>query len=94
MFTKSQSGFLTGELYISQLLSITHEVYRSFGCNPPLDVRGSFLDISKAFDKVWYGGLIFKLHGINGKLLNLMQDYLRSQQQRVALDGKTSSGVP
>ena len=61
-----------------------------------------FLDISKAFDKVWYEGLIFKLqtYGINGKLLNLMQDYLLSQQQRVSLNGQTSSwekvlaGVP
>ena len=47
-------------------------------------------------------GLIFKLqtYGINGKLLNLMQDYLRSRQQRVALNWQTSSwekvlaGVP
>ena len=41
-----------------------------------------FFDNSKAFDKVWYTGLIFKLHtyGIIRKFLNLMQDYLCSQQ--------------
>ena len=79
LFTKSQSGFLPGDLCISQLLSITHEIHKSFDCNPPLGVRGTFLDMAK----VWYKGLIFKLqlYGTNGKLLNLMQDYLRSRQQ-------------
>ena len=82
MFTKSQSGFLPGESCISQLLSISHKIHKSFDCNPPLDVIGTFLDISKAFDKIWYEVLIFNLqtYGINGKLLNLMQDYLRSRQ--------------
>ena len=87
LFTKSQSGFLPGDLCISQLLSITHEIHKSFDCNPPLGVRGTFLDMAK----VWYKGLIFKLqlYGTNGKLLNLMQDYLRSRQQQVALNGQT-----
>ena len=77
LFTKSQSGFYSGDSCISQLLSITYEIHKSFDCNPPLDERGTFLDISKAFDKVWYQGLIFKLqtYSINGKLLNLMQNY-------------------
>ena len=102
MFTESQSGFLPGDSCISQLLSITHETYKSFDCNPPLDVRGTFSDISKSFDKVWYKELIFKLqtYGINGKLLNLMQDYLLLRQQQIVLNGQTSSrenvlaGVP
>ena len=70
MFTKSQSGFLPGDSCISQLLLVTFEIYKSFDCNPPLDVRGTFLGISKAFDKVWCEDLICKLqtHVINGKL--------------------------
>ena len=33
---------------------------------------------------------MFKLQksGINGKLMNLMEDYLSSQKQRIALNGK------
>ena len=93
LFTRSQCGFLPGDSCISQLLSTTHKTYKSFDCNPPLDVRGPFLGISKAFDKVWYEGLIFKLqtYGINGKLLNLIQDYLHSRPQRVVLNGQKFS---
>ena len=59
----------------SQLLSITHKIYKSFYCNPPVDITGVFLDITKAFDKVWHDGLIFNLqeYGIDGKLLKLTQ---------------------
>ena len=40
------------------LLSITNEIYQSF--QDGIEVRGVFLDISKAFDKAWHHGLIFK----------------------------------
>ena len=42
-------------------------------CNSPLKVRLVFLGISKAFDKVWYEGLLYKLMsmGISGDLYNL-----------------------
>ena len=90
--TKCQSGFLPGDSCISQLLSITHEVYKSFDCNPSVDVSGSFLDISKAFDKVWHDGLIYKLksYGVENKLLNLIQNYLTNRQQRVLINERTS----
>ena len=67
-----------------------------------LDVRSVFLDMSKAFDKVWHEGLLLKLKqkGINGKLLNLLKSYLSNRKQRVLLNGSESewgeieSGVP
>ena len=40
------------DLCINQLLSINHDVLSAFDMR--LKVRGIFLDISKAFDKVWY----------------------------------------
>ena len=53
VISHSQSGFKPGGFYINQLLSITHDIY--------LGVRGVFLDISKAFDKVWHKNLLYKL---------------------------------
>ena len=52
LFTSSQSGFLPGDSCIAQLLSIIHEIQTAFDENPTVDVRGVFLDLSKAFDKV------------------------------------------
>ena len=55
--------------------------------------RGVFFDISKAFDKVWHEGLLFKLqsYGVDGNLLRLLKNYLAGRQQRVVLNGQTSS---
>ena len=65
-------------------------------------MRGVFLDISKAFDKVWHEGLLLKLslNGISGNLLKLLRDFLYCRKQRVVLNGQNSSwenvnaGVP
>ena len=93
---------MPGDSCILQLLSIADKINSSLDFNPTINVRGVFLDISKAFDKVWHEGLLFKLesYGIGGELLNLFKDYLHESQQRVVLNGQSSSweaiksGVP
>ena len=60
------SGFIPGDSCVQQLIFINHEIYNAFHCNPSLDVRGVFQDISKTFDKVWHDGLTYKLKH-NGK---------------------------
>jgi hypothetical protein len=65
-------------------------------------VRTVFCDISKAFDRVWHKGLIYKHNniGISGRLLLWFTSYLDNRKQRVVLKGCTSSdnyinaGVP
>ena len=53
------SSFKPGDSCINQFFSITHKIYKSF--DDGYQVRGVFLDISKALDKVWHNGLIYKL---------------------------------
>ena len=81
LISPNQSGFKPGDSCINQLLTITHEIYKSF--DEGSEVSGVFLDISKAFDKVSNEGLIFKLkqNGISGSLLNLLCDFLRNRKQ-------------
>ena len=97
-----QSGFRAGDSCVSQLLAITNEIYKSFDCNPALETRGVFLDISKAFDKVWHEGLLYKLksYGVDGCLYSILDNYLQNRKQKVVLSGQSSSwlnvnaGVP
>ena len=98
----SQSGFRPGDSCVHQLLSITHEFYKSFDTNPSLEVRSMFLDISKAFDGVWHDGLLYKLKllGICDKCYTLIQSFLNNRHQRVVLNGESwkwslvKAGVP
>ena len=96
LLNPNQSGFRPSDSCINQLIAITHEIFEAFDCNPSLEVRSVFLDISKAFDKVWHEGLIYKIKsmGISGELLNLLENYLSDRYQRVVLNGQTSSWTP
>ena len=88
-----QSGYRRGDSTVKQLLSITHEIYKAF--DKGHEIRAVFLDISKAFDKVWTQGLIFKLKkiGIEGEMLDILCSFLEDRQQRVTLDGENSDWV-
>ena len=59
LISENQSGFQPGDSCINQLLLITNEIFASF--ENELEVRSVFLNISKALDKVWHEGVIFKL---------------------------------
>ena len=96
LLNPNQSGFRPSDTCVNQLITITHEIFETFDCNPPLEVRSIFLDISKAFDKVWHKGLLYKLKsmGISGELYNLLENYLSGRFQRLVLNGQTSSWAP
>ena len=92
LLNPNQSGFRPSDSCMNQLLAITHEIFEAFDCNPSLEVRSVFLDISN----VWHEGLIYKIKsmGISGELLNLLENYLSDRYQRVVLNGQTSSWTP
>ena len=66
LISQNQSGFKPGNSCINQFLTITHKIYKSF--DACLDIRAMFLDMSKAFDKVWHQYLLYRLkqNGILG----------------------------
>ena len=92
----NQSGFRSSDSCITQLLAVTHEIFEAFDCNPPLEIRSVFLNISKAFDEVWHEGLLYKLQSmcISGKLSKLVENYLSGRFHRFVLNGQTSSWRP
>ena len=102
LITKNQSGFRPGDSTTSQLMDLVDEIHHAFDNTQSLEFRAIFLDISKAFDKVWHDGLIFKMrqNGVSGQLLNVFQDYLKNRNHRVVLNGfqadysTIESGVP
>ena len=75
LLNSNQSGFRSNDSCESQLLSIVHDIYSSFDCYPSLEVRGIFLDISKAFDRVLHEGLIYQIQytGISCTPLKLIK---------------------
>ena len=102
-FAKSKSGFLPSDSCISQSLSTVPDINYYFDCDPTIDIRGVFLDISKVFDKVWHNRTLFKSvnHTVKGKLIKNLLKLIRTPYQRVViLNGKTctwelvKSGVP
>ena len=102
LINKNQSGFRPSDFTTNQLLYLLDEIHHAFDSTESLEVRTVILDISKAFDKVWHDGLIFKLeqNGTSGDLLKLFQNYLSNRKQRVVQNGSYSdyssieSGVP
>ena len=96
----NQSWFKPGDSCTNQPLSITHEIFQTF--DEGFEIRSVFLDISKAFDKIWHKGLIFKLsqNVISGNLPELLSDILSHRKQRVVLNGQkyawenVNAGVP
>ena len=65
---------------INFYLSLT--IFASFDAGP--EVRTVFLDISKAFDKVWYDGINFRLtqNGTSRNLLNLLHDSFKGKKTK------------
>ena len=100
LISEHQSGFRPGDSTTNQLLYLVHTIHLAL--DEQKEVRSVFLDISKAFDKVWHVGLLFKLQqiGIDGILLKLFKSYLSNRNQRVVINGFESewglieAGVP
>ena len=100
IITKFQSGYQPGDSPVQQLLELYDIILEAM--DDGKFVKFVFLDVSRAFDRVWHKGLLSKLYaiGIRGHLLNWFSSYLSMRRQRVVISGQTSSwkyvnaGVP
>ena len=91
LISPNQSCLKTRDSCINYMLSIVQEICRSFGYD--YELRGVFLAICKAVNKVCRSGLLCKLrqNGITGTLLNTLTDFLKYRKQRVGLHDQHSS---
>jgi hypothetical protein len=100
LLTPHNSGFKPGDSTVNQLAFLYHTFCEALDMKK--DIKIVFCDISKAFDRVWFKGIIYKLRrlGISGNLLNFFKNYLLNRKQRVILNGQHSewgnikAGVP
>lgn len=100
LISREQHGFLPGRSCTTQLLEVLDR------CTEILDRGGSvdmiYLDLAKAFDSVPHQRLLSKIrsYGIEGRVLDWLQDFLIGRLQRVMIGGEGSkwssvaSGVP
>ena len=91
LLIEQNSGFKWKDSTVNQLLKIVHQIYQDI--NSGKDTCLVFLDVSKAFDKVWHKGLLFKLRqlGIAGTLYDWLEHYLTARSQKVVINGISSS---
>ena len=100
LLSDRNSGFKKNDGSINRLLYLCDKIYKGFENEKEIAIV--LLDVTKAFDKVWHKGLLFKLQqfGVGGNLLAWFSSYLNMRSQKVVIKGKSSSlkhllaGVP
>lgn len=103
LLPKEQFAFRKGHSTTDQVLYLTQKIKDSQNIKPTNHTIAVFLDLSKAFDKVWWNLLILKLHDnfqIKGSALSWIADFLKARLFRVKYHETLSSwyklhqGVP
>ena len=98
--TPLQSGFRHGDSMTNQLLHTYHTICEAV--DKGKEVGAVFCDISKAFDRVWHKGLLFKLQtiGCTDSIVDWFLSYLSYGRQQVVINRQASdwasvlAGVP
>ena len=93
LINPTQSGFRKNRNTEDQVAYITQEIENGF--QQKMKTLAVFVDLSKAFDKVWKEGLLLKLtrKNVNNKMFSWIKSYLFQRTARVKLDGHTSNIV-
>lgn len=99
--SECQSGFRKNDSTVQQLIKLVHDIAKSLDKHE--ETKSIYLDISKAFVKVWHSGLLHKMEnlcGIQGLTLKFFKSYLSGRVQKVVMENmssglkRTTAGVP
>ena len=90
LIKSTQHGFMPRRSCLTNMLEYLEELTKLVDKGHSVDVV--YLDFAKAFDKVPHLRLAQKCegHGIQGKVLDWIVEWLAGRQQRVVLNGKLS----
>lgn len=94
LLINEQFGFRQQHSTTHQLLRMVDKITNGYNTNRATGVV--FLDVAKAFDRVWHEGLLSKLIRLEfpGYLVNLIHSYLTGRSFTVHINGATSSPRP
>ena len=83
IFSPNQAGFRSGDSCINDFISINHKILNAF--DKEFEVHGIFIDITKAFEKVWHDDLSLKQrkNGVSRDIINIFS--------RISAQKKTKS---
>ena len=86
LLIEQNCAFKREDSTVNQLLKIIHQIYQDI--NNGKDTCLIFLDVSKAFVKMWHKGLLFKLRhlGIVGTVYDWIEHYLTGRSQKVVIN--------
>ena len=93
LFSDFQYGFRSSRSTTDLLTVVSDRTARAFDRSGA--TRAVALDISEAFDRVWYAGLLHKLksYGISFEIFGLIS-FVSNRQLQVVLDGKSPQESP
>ena len=94
LLSKKQYGFISGRSTTIQLLNYLDQCIQTIVDGGVVDTI--YLDFAKAFDTVPHNRLLKKLHahGIRGKMLNWISEFIRGRSQEVIVNGAKSETAP
>ncbi|GIX84066.1 probable RNA-directed DNA polymerase from transposon BS [Caerostris extrusa] len=103
MLPQEQYGFRKGHSTIDQILYFVQRVRDAHNMKPSRHTMAVFLDLTKAFDKVWKNKLLgkcFSEFNIKGRVLPWLSDFMKNRSFRVRYQNslseifKTYQGIP
>lgn len=93
LLSNTQSAYRKNRSTEDQLIYLAQQIENAF--QEKKKVLAVFVDLTKAFDKVWKEGLLLKLldKKVEGNMYRWIQNFLQYRTARVQLDGKISHRI-